>query len=460
MTTGERAVLASRWWLGLAITVAVATAPRVAWFATHPVELSPDTFGYLNVAREWRGLAQPHEWDAKAHLPADNQAARTPGYPILLNIIFALSGHSASPPDVVDRMGLRGAGSRHLAHLSTDENVRAVHAVQVVLGITAAGIAFALLFRWTQGLVVSCVGALLAVGLNPQWIVVFEPAVLTEITSAWLLLAIVGIVSRERANRLRDLIVSGACGYAVLVRPPMIFAVAPVLVFLIWTRDQNLKSRAAILGPALGLVVSLVVFNGLRYGYWGVTSAAGAFMLTHARAHPEALREPIRETAVRFKNSLFIGQSTLTALNEQRQPYLESAKQVQAAALHFILDHPLLYVRSVVPAGVEFWSPNVRMFPADLNIVRAHSLFLWYTIVALESVLTMLSVGVFVWPVAPTARLAASIFIVSSIGVALTAGGEIRRYAMPVEPLRLMCGVQVACLLAQRGNRTQPRPLE
>jgi hypothetical protein len=184
-----------------------------------------------------------------------------------------------------------------------------------------------------------------------------------------------------------------------------------------------------------------------------VTSAAGAFILTHARAYPEALREPIRETAVRFKNSLFIGQSTLTALNEQRMPYLESAKMVQAAALHFIVDHPVLYLRSVVPAGIEFWSPNVRMFPAELNIVRAYSLFLWYAIVALEAVLTMLSVGVFFVPAAPTARLAASIFIVSSIGVAITAGGEIRRYAMPVEPLRLMCGIQVAYLLFSR-----PRP--
>jgi hypothetical protein len=298
--------------------------------------------------------------------------------------------------------------------------------------------------------VVSCVGALLAVGLNPQWIVVFEPAVLTEITSAWLLLAIMGMVSRESGNTIQDLIISTACGCAVLVRPPMIFAVAPILAFLVWTRGENMKRRAATLVPALGLVVSLVVLNGLRYGYWSVTSAAGAFILTHARAHPEALREPIRETAVRFKNSLFIGQSTLTALSEQRMPYLESARLVQAAALHFIVDHPVLYLRSVVPAGVEFWGPNVRMFPAELNIVRAYSLYLWYTIVALESALTMLSVGVFLVPAAPTARLAASIFIVSSIGVALTAGGEIRRYAMPVEPLRLMCGVLVAYLLVSR----------
>jgi hypothetical protein len=432
------------------ITLAVATAPRVAWFATHQVELTPDTFGYLNVAREWRGLAQPPEWDAKAHLPADNQAARTPGYPVLLNAIFALSGHSASPADVVDGMSRRGAGRRHLAHLGTDENVRAVHAVQVVLGIAAAGIAFALVFAWTRRVAVSCVAALIAVGLNPQWIVVFEPAVLTEITSAWLLLATMGMVSRDRATTSQDLIISMTCGAAVLVRPPMIFAVAPILVFLVWMRRGTVKRRAAILVPALGLVASLVVFNGLRYGYWGVTSAAGAFILTHARAYPETLREPIRETAVRFKNSLFIGQSTLTALNEQRVPYLESAKLVQAAALHFIVDHPMLYLRSVVPAGIEFWSPNVRMLPAELNVVRAHSLFLWYAIVALESVLTMMSLGVFVVPAPPTARLAASIFIVSSIGVAFTAGGEIRRYAMPVEPLRLMCGVLVVYLLVTR----------
>src|SRR2546423_1451838 len=84
-------------------------------------------------------------------------------------------------------------------------------------------------------------------------------------SNAWLLLAIMWMVSRDRATTRQDLIISMTCGAAVLVRPPMIFAVAPILVFLVWTRRGTVKRRAAILVPALGLVAALVVFNGLRY---------------------------------------------------------------------------------------------------------------------------------------------------------------------------------------------------
>ncbi len=39
----------------LVVAVLLAALPRFAWYRTHQPELPPDTFGYLNVAREWRG---------------------------------------------------------------------------------------------------------------------------------------------------------------------------------------------------------------------------------------------------------------------------------------------------------------------------------------------------------------------------------------------------------------------
>ena len=88
----------------LILTLTVSALPRLAWFATDGPTLSPDSFGYLNVARELRGFDQVHAWDDKAFLPADNQAARTPGYPLFLNLVFVLVGHLLSFDEAIQRV--------------------------------------------------------------------------------------------------------------------------------------------------------------------------------------------------------------------------------------------------------------------------------------------------------------------------------------------------------------------
>src|SRR6185503_7459382 len=109
------------------------------------------SFGYLNLARDLRGLDPTHAWDDKAFLPADNQAARTPGYPLFLNLVFALAGHSPSPEEAIQRAARQHVppAPRHLQHLATDENVRAVQAAQVLLGILSAGFVYATVVFWT-----------------------------------------------------------------------------------------------------------------------------------------------------------------------------------------------------------------------------------------------------------------------------------------------------------------------
>ena len=80
---------------GLVLMLVLAVLPRVAWYLRHQPVLPPDAYSYLNVAREWRREPAPdYEWDDRAQLPAGNDAARTPGYPLFLDLVFALSGHS------------------------------------------------------------------------------------------------------------------------------------------------------------------------------------------------------------------------------------------------------------------------------------------------------------------------------------------------------------------------------
>jgi hypothetical protein len=54
-------------WIALVVVLALATVPRAAWYGTHQPDLPPDAYGYLNVAREWRGEpARDYIWDDRA----------------------------------------------------------------------------------------------------------------------------------------------------------------------------------------------------------------------------------------------------------------------------------------------------------------------------------------------------------------------------------------------------------
>src|SRR5262249_47783781 len=141
----------------LALLVLLAGVPRIAWYRTHQPELPPDTYSYLNVAREWRGEHAPlGVWDDRAHMPWDNMGARTPTYPLFLDLIFWAAGRSATPSSalVEPRRLLMNGGSpsqaraNHLRHLETDENVKAVQAVQHGLGVLATAVAFLTMVAW------------------------------------------------------------------------------------------------------------------------------------------------------------------------------------------------------------------------------------------------------------------------------------------------------------------------
>ena len=438
-------------------TLLLSALPRLAWFATHGPILSPDSFGYLNLARDLRGLGPSHTWDDKAFLPADNQAARTPGYPLFLNLVFALAGHSPSPDEAIRRAAQQHVppAPRHLQHLATDENVRAVQAAQVVLGILSTGFVYATVFLWTGSAAASAAGALIAVGWNPIWIVMFEPTLLTEVPSASLMIVTMWLVARNTGTARDDVTISLLCGFAVLLRPATIFAVVPVVTFLVWTHGRDRRAIRTV-GPAAAIVLSLIGFNGVRYGHWGISSTTGANLFSHTVNHPEALRDPIRSQAIQYKGNVSAGLAIERDLVGPQTSYLEAERIVGAAAVRFIADHPVLYLQSVAAAIAEFWSPTIRLFPYQINIVRTQARWLWFVIVGVEALLTLLGAAALLMRIAPAARLGTAVFVVSSVGMALAAHTENRRYAMPVEPLLFMSATTVATQLVRRRSSREP----
>jgi hypothetical protein len=447
--------------LPLLLTLVLAAVPRAFWYASHQPEVPPDGFGYLNVAREWRGdPAPPGEWDEQPMLPADNLATRTPGYPLFLDLVFAASAHSRTPEAALTdlrRQLVPGdpARERHLRHLETDENVRAVQVVQHGLAVAATGLVFLTLVRWSGSRLAATVGSLVAIGWSPVWIAMFEPALLTETLAGVVLITTIWLVSRP-PSPATDAAASVLCGAAIVIRPAMLFSSLPILGYLVWRGRRDTASLLRMAVPAAAIVALLVVNNGVRYRYWGVTSLSGATLLSHAMFHPDALRDPVKRRAVKYYGNVFGGQPLQYLIFlEDSMPYLEVASQIRDAAIGFIVDHPVLYLRSVADAMREFCGPTVRLFPGDMNVVRTRAPLVWRGVVALETLLVITGMAALIIRLPSSVKLGPLIFLVSALGTSLLAHTENRRFAVPVVPVELMSGVAVvARALPRRSART------
>src|SRR5437762_1005122 len=249
---------------GLVLVLVLAALPRVAWYRRHQPVLPPDAYSYLTVAREWRGEPAPdYEWDDRTQLPAGNDAARTPGYPLFLDLVFALRGHS--PTDQAALEGPRqvladhegsAARANHLRRLQTDENVRAVQAAQHVLAVIAAGFAFLILVQWTGSVAVSVAGSVAAVGWNPVWIVTFEPSVMTETLAGVLILISVWLAGMSSKPALYGALAAALGAANVAVRPAALFAAAPVTAYLLWRERHHLYAALSIAIPPVLVIAA------------------------------------------------------------------------------------------------------------------------------------------------------------------------------------------------------------
>jgi hypothetical protein len=372
-----------------------------------------------------------------------------------------MAGHSPSPVAVVEAARRQHVppAPRHVTHLATDENLRAVQAGHAALGVAAAGFAFLTLMSWTGCAPVSLAGALLAVGWNPVWIIMYEPSLLSEVLSAFLLVVAMWLVGISSGRSIEYLVISTLCGFAILVRPAMAFAAIPIALFLIGRDGPRRAARAAtMMGPLMLQIALLIVFNGMRYGYWGVSSMIGMHVMSHAFRHPAALREPIRHRVENYPGNPVVGQYITWDMVREGVPYLDAGRAVQNAAFHFIVDHPGMYLSSVGGALVEFWTPTLVWLPSEINVVRDRARFLWRGILAGEALLIVGGMSVLLIRAAGGARVAVAVFALSSIGVALIIHTENRRYAASVEPLALMAGAAAAVRLLgkQAAETTQP----
>ena len=85
--------------------------------------------------------------------------------------------------------------------------------------------------------------------------------------------------------------------------------------------------------------------------------------------------------AARIRGNQFGGQVLLYARYvEDARPYLEASRDIDRAAVAFIVDHPRWYLGSVADAMIDFFSPPLRLVAGASNLVRQRAPALWLSV--------------------------------------------------------------------------------
>lgn len=439
----------ARWGWLLAV-LAVAALPRLVVFHADPVRarvVAPDTFSYLNSARGLRGVALPPGWDEAAQLPRDDQGARTPGYPLFLDLVFAAAGWSPTPPATLARLG--PLDPWHRGFLASQENLRAVQATQHGLGVLATGLAFAVARRWTGRPALAAVAALAAVGLRPAWLALFEPLVLSETLAATLVLACLWLVARAEAAAPRGLVWgllgSGLGSLAVLVRPALVALPVTLAIGLARPGRRRWAARLALLGVPFVLVVGAWVWRTHAvHQVWSLSTLSGMNALSHVTDVPGALGDPrLRALAREFHDVWPAGLWIAKALVTRHGMTLAAASEAMVGeAWRALRAAPGRFARSWAGAFLRAWLPAeaafVRVCPPP-GIPGA----VWYG--ALGTQLGVAAVALLAWVVRvpASARIGLAVVVVSAATVAVASPLDSVRYAFPAQALVTLCAAAV-----------------
>ncbi len=357
----------------LALTVILSFAARIWIFAHRLPWITADTFTYLNCARMLRGEEVPSGFDHLALAPRDDQGARAPGYPIFLNLAFALSGWKGTPGDVLHRITRERKPTPielddwHGGFLRSKENIRSAQLLQHLLGVLASVLAFGLLWQWTRCVWVASLGALIAVGLRPNWLLTYERALLTEALAATLVLAFFWFIAQaQEKDRWKWLLFASTVGSALALTRPN-FAFASLLLCLAeWMHKERRDWRnfVAVLLPFFILVVGWVAQNGLRYGIWNVTTWVGVISY-HFQDHPEAFSDPVlREELEKRKGDYRAMAHALGDLIEKwGVSFPQAQRRLVAETKQAALKHPEIFTKSVISGLMTHYLSFFRASP-------------------------------------------------------------------------------------------------
>jgi hypothetical protein len=364
----------------LALVILFASLPRVYAVFRRVPNLTPDSFSYLNLARILRGEQVPHlDMDKNAWAPRDDQGYRTPVYPIILNTIFFFSPKKGTEEVILQRIQ-RHKGFEidawHLKFLRKKENLKFVQITQHALGILSTVFLFQLLLSLTSNSLIAFFGALLVIGWNPNWFWGVELSVWTETLTVTLLLTLLwGLCKLDQTQEIRPRSlwwVSLLGGLLALTRPQ--FILATILPFSWWLYKVIRKSAVfswhsvvALLLPPLILVGSWITRNGIRYGFWGISTVTGFNLCMHFTVMNKfdvfdvtlqrALYKHLSKCPLCINSRFVIIHAAPDLIAEWKLPFPAVSKRLEHEALKAIIHHPDIFMKSIITAIITFFKP-------------------------------------------------------------------------------------------------------
>lgn len=438
----------------LAFVLLLALLPRVYAIYRWAPYLRADSFEYLKLARILRGKKERDDW-----------GWRTPGYPLFLNIVFALSRWRGTSKAILARVIQQQAeispGSQihpwHMHYLRTEENLRAVQMAQHGLGLLATGLLFQLLWGLTSNPTLAIIGALIAIGWNPYWFWFYESSVLTEVLAATLLMGFF-FALQEKGGKgwtLQQLTIAALIGsITTLVRPQFVLTTPLLLAWWllgVFRRQVAFSGRAlaALILPFLTLVGGWIVRNGVRYRYWGLSTVAGFNLCMHFTgmkdfdAFPDPfLQEVLWEHSEKCpypgcRKQWVILHAYPDLAARWRLPLPAIAKRLERQTFAAILRHPQVFLLSVLKALAAFF----RLSPPG------HFAFLGPLWIPFALPLTAGLLVVLLMPhlFSPFIRFVSVFVVVTALFTAITAGGASPiRYGFSTDPLLVLLSVVAA----------------
>jgi len=435
--------------------VILASLPRIiSGVLRIPHLLIDDSYTYLHLARFLRG--EPVE---------DDQGFRTPGYPLFLNFIFALSGWKGTSQAILDRIQKHQniiIPPQHLKFLQEKENIKLVQIIQHGLGILSTIFLFWLLLSITKHFVISMIGALIAVGWNISWFWNYELYITTETLSATLLLIAIILIRLSEQNKRKIcyyLLCSLIVGILILVHPQFLLAI--LLPFGFWLLKLSQKETPFNLNVALVTILPSILLVGIwilrNYCYYQVftlSTVTGFNLCGHFTRFKEfdafpdiSLRRILKRHVVTCPKCLHESEPRGSIYHVKSELMIEwnlsfpaISKRLEKQGFYAIIRQPKVFLLSVSDAIVNYFKP--KSLPKKFKFFEP----LWF-IIDITLKLFGLLVILFIPRKFPSFLKIIAWFILGTLLLSVTISGGIApdpwRYCFPMSPLTAFLSISV-----------------